>query len=55
MQTGGTKVGPDGQVCYYYADPRTQYERLGHAEVVKVDIDGDRDATTSQFRRFAQT
>lgn len=30
---GGTQTGPDGKVCYYYSDPRTVYERLGHAEV----------------------
>ncbi len=38
---GGTKAGPDGKVCYYYADPRTVYDSLGHAEVVKVDLEKD--------------
>lgn len=37
---GGTGVGPDGRVCYHFNDPRQVYERLGHAEVVSVELDG---------------
>ncbi len=47
---GGTKAGPDGKVCYYYADPRTVYESLGHAEVVKVDLEKDPE---TEFKVFA--
>ncbi|KAG1665553.1 hypothetical protein FOA52_000699 [Chlamydomonas sp. UWO 241] len=53
---GGPKAGPDGKVCYYYSDPRTVYEKLGHAEVVKVDIAGsDKGDVTKEFRMFADT
>jgi len=53
---GGPKAGPDGSVCYYYSDPRTVYESLGHAEVVKVNIDGSASQDTqTQFRMFADT
>lgn len=47
---GGKKAGPDGKVCYYYADPRTVYESLGHAEVVKVDLEKDPER---EFKTFA--
>jgi len=33
-------AGPGGRVCYHFNDPRQVYERLGHAEVVAVDVDG---------------
>lgn len=50
----GTRVGPDGKVCYYYADPRTQYEALGHAEVVRLGITaGDQAAAEREMRAFA--
>lgn len=49
---GGRQVGPDGKVCYYYDNPLNLYERLGHAEVVKVDLSSDSDQV-KQFRAFA--
>ena len=53
---GGLKSGPDGKVCYYYSDPRTVYERLGHAEVVKVDIASpDPAEIRKEFKSFAKT
>ncbi|GAX81266.1 hypothetical protein CEUSTIGMA_g8698.t1 [Chlamydomonas eustigma] len=53
---GGKMTGPDGKVCYYYSDPRTVYERLGHAEVVKVDINADSpQAVKNEFKTFAKT
>ena len=43
-------------MCYYYSDPRTVYERLGHAEVVKVDIEAsDPPEVSKEFRTFAKT
>jgi len=53
---GGKLTGPDGKVCYYYSDPRTVYERLGHAEVVKVDINADSPQDVkNEFKTFAKT
>lgn len=53
---GGPQTGPDGKVCYYYADPRTVYERLGHAEVVKVDIAATEPTDVKrEFKTFAET
>ncbi|GBF95248.1 peptide methionine sulphoxide reductase [Raphidocelis subcapitata] len=53
---GGAQAGPDGRVCYYYSDPRTIYEKLGHAEVVSVSLTpGDEAAQAAEFRRFADT
>lgn len=48
---GGKAVGPDGKVCYYYDNPVNLYERLGHAEVVKVDLTAD--DKRKAFRAFA--
>jgi hypothetical protein len=43
--------GPNNKVCYYYSDPRTIYERLGHAEVVQVALSpGDEAAQAAEFR-----
>eukprot|EP00878_Enallax_costatus_P014352 GHUV01015012.1.p2 GENE.GHUV01015012.1~~GHUV01015012.1.p2 ORF type:complete len:184 (+),score=61.47 GHUV01015012.1:115-666(+) len=48
---GGRQTGPDGKVCYYYnADPRTIYERLGHAEVVQVALSDEQTAAQQEFR-----
>ena len=47
---GGKAVGPDGKVCYYYDNPMNLYERLGHAEVVKVDLAAD---DKKAFKTFA--
>lgn len=39
------------QVCYYYnGDPRTIYERLGHAEVVQVALSDEQTAAQQEFR-----
>ncbi|KAF5843306.1 hypothetical protein DUNSADRAFT_108 [Dunaliella salina] len=55
---GGRQAGPDGKVCYYIADPKSVYEKLGHAEVVQVSVDGDPSTSpkaAQEFRRFADT
>jgi len=41
------------QVCYYYSDPRTIYERLGHAEVVQLQLPSADD--DNAFKMFADT
>ncbi len=39
------------QVCYYYnGDPRTIYERLGHAEVVQVALSGSQTDAEREFK-----
>ena len=35
-------AGPQGQVCYYSGPQDALYERLGHAEVVQVELDGSK-------------
>eukprot|EP00775_Hariotina_reticulata_P010784 gene10784-10941_t len=51
---GGRQAGPDGKVCYYYnGDPRTIYERLGHAEVVQVALSDEQTQAETEFRAFA--
>eukprot|EP00195_Chlamydomonas_chlamydogama_P012112 CAMPEP_0202897334 /NCGR_PEP_ID=MMETSP1392-20130828/6121_1 /ASSEMBLY_ACC=CAM_ASM_000868 /TAXON_ID=225041 /ORGANISM="Chlamydomonas chlamydogama, Strain SAG 11-48b" /LENGTH=296 /DNA_ID=CAMNT_0049582943 /DNA_START=108 /DNA_END=999 /DNA_ORIENTATION=- len=52
---GGAQAGPGDKVCYYYSDPRTVYEKLGHAEVVQLNISGDVGDARQEFRRFADT
>jgi peptide methionine sulfoxide reductase MsrA len=37
---GAAGAGAGGRVCYHFNDPRQEYERLGHAEVVAVELDG---------------
>jgi hypothetical protein len=38
-------------VCYYYSDPRTIYEKLGHAEVVQVALtQSDEEQQRQEFR-----
>eukprot|EP00199_Chlamydomonas_sp_CCMP681_P006926 CAMPEP_0119107442 /NCGR_PEP_ID=MMETSP1180-20130426/10152_1 /TAXON_ID=3052 ORGANISM="Chlamydomonas cf sp, Strain CCMP681" /NCGR_SAMPLE_ID=MMETSP1180 /ASSEMBLY_ACC=CAM_ASM_000741 /LENGTH=283 /DNA_ID=CAMNT_0007092929 /DNA_START=115 /DNA_END=966 /DNA_ORIENTATION=+ len=52
---GGRAVGPDGKVCYVFSDPRTVYERLGHAEVVQLQLSASNEAADKEFRGFAKT
>eukprot|EP00887_Chlorella_sp_A99_P003059 scaffold9.g3059.t1 len=52
---GGRLASPDGRVCYHFAPPQTLYERLGHAEVVQVELRGGEAAKREQYRKFAQT
>ena len=35
-------AGPQGQVCYYSGPQDALYEKLGHAEVVQVELDGSK-------------
>eukprot|EP00889_Picochlorum_renovo_P004056 jgi/Picre1/31086/NNA_006441.t1 len=47
---GGRKASPSNKVCYYYTpEADTVYEKLGHAEVVKVELRGE--SKEDQFRR----
>jgi peptide methionine sulfoxide reductase MsrA len=47
---GGRKTGPDGKVCYYYGPGNSVYEKLGHAEVVQLELSDD---ASSEFAAFA--
>lgn len=53
---GGKQTSPSGKTCYYYnPDRSTVYEKLGHAEVVKVDLKPDGTLNqTEQFRELAK-
>jgi peptide methionine sulfoxide reductase MsrA len=51
---GGRGASPDGRVCYYIGPPSTVYERLGHAEVVQVELQGQPDEQKQQYKRLAQ-
>ncbi len=44
-------AGPQGQVCYYSGPQDALYEKLGHAEVVQVELDGSK--TKQEMERFA--
>ena len=44
-------AGPQGQVCYYSGPQDALYEKLGHAEVVQVQLDGKK--TQQEMERFA--
>lgn len=44
-------AGPQGQVCYYSGPQNALYEKLGHAEVVQVQLDGSK--TKQEMERFA--
>jgi len=46
-------AGSAGKVCYYYSQPGTVYEKLGHAEVVQVAVRNERAAEDT--RAFART
>ena len=51
---GGRKASPSNKVCYYYTpEVDTIYEKLGHAEVVQVQLRGE--SKEDQFRRYAKT
>jgi len=54
---GGKLKSPDGKVCYYYTTEKdTVYERLGHAEVVQVELRGENQSTKEdEFRKYAKT
>lgn len=54
---GGRVTSPVGKVCYYYTTEKdTVYERLGHAEVVQVELRGENQSTKEdEFRRYAKT
>lgn len=53
---GGRKTSPSGKVCYYYTpEVDTIYEKLGHAEVVQVELRGENGSKEDQFRRYART
>eukprot|EP00192_Tetraselmis_astigmatica_P011835 CAMPEP_0117672884 /NCGR_PEP_ID=MMETSP0804-20121206/14162_1 /TAXON_ID=1074897 /ORGANISM="Tetraselmis astigmatica, Strain CCMP880" /LENGTH=403 /DNA_ID=CAMNT_0005481555 /DNA_START=64 /DNA_END=1276 /DNA_ORIENTATION=+ len=51
---GGPFTSRDGRVCYYYAPPETEYERLGHAEAVGVELRGSAEDRKAQMREFAR-
>lgn len=51
---GGRQSSPSNKVCYYYTpEVDTIYEKLGHAEVVQVELRGEE--KEDQFRRYAKT
>ncbi len=55
---GGRKDSPSGKVCYYYTNELdTIYEKLGHAEVVQVELrdDNSQMSKEDQFRMYART
>jgi hypothetical protein len=54
---GGKLTSPSGRACYYYTpDKASVYERLGHAEVVQVELRGDTaDEEAAQFGALADT
>ena len=53
----GAIPSPSNKVCYYYTpDKDAVYERLGHAEVVQVELRGaDEAAREAQFKTMADT
>lgn len=50
-----THAGPGDKVCYYYGAKPTQYEELGHAEVVQMELRGESAQTRRQMEAFADT
>lgn len=51
---GGRQASPSNKVCYYYTpEVDTIYEKLGHAEVVQVQLRGE--GKDDQFRNYAKT
>lgn len=50
---GGRQQPADGKVCYYYGPEGSVYEKLGHAEVVQVELSTEQ--AEAQFREFATT
>jgi len=51
---GGPYTAKDGRVCYYYAPPETEYERLGHAESVGLELRGGLEEQKAQLREFSR-
>lgn len=51
----GLLAGPGGKVCYYYGPSATVYEKLGHAEVVQLELQGGAGEAEQQMRAFADT
>ena len=51
QQTCFVHAGPQGQVCYYSGPQNALYEKLGHAEVVQVELDGSK--TQQEMQKFA--
>jgi hypothetical protein len=47
---GGRQTGPDGRVCYVYGPAANVYEKLGHAEVVQLEV-----TSPAEMRTFADT
>lgn len=52
---GGKSVSPSNKVCYYYTPDKNEvYERLGHAEVVQVELRAGTDSEKeAQFKAMA--
>ena len=44
-------AGPQGQVCYYSGPQDALYEKLGHAEVVQIELDGSK--AQQEMEKFA--
>ena len=56
LMPGDATAGPaQGPVCYYYGKRDTVYENLGHAEVVKLDLDADAGKANQEMEMFAST
>ena len=56
LTPGNATAGPaQGPVCYYYGKRDTVYENLGHAEVVKLDLDADAEKAKQEMEMFAST
>ena len=53
---GGKIQSPKNKVCYYYTpEKETVYERLGHAEVVQVELKGDNESEKAEeYRKLAE-
>lgn len=53
---GGKIQSPKNKVCYYYTPEKdTVYERLGHAEVVQVELRGkDENEQAEEYRKLAE-
>eukprot|EP00884_Botryococcus_braunii_P022626 jgi/Botrbrau1/9047/Bobra.0376s0023.1 len=50
---GGKQSGPAGLTCYYYGPRETVYEKLGHAEVVQLELRGPPENAREQMQVFA--
>lgn len=47
------RAGPQGLTCYYYGPRETVYEKLGHAEVVQLELNGSAEGARKQMEVFA--